>query len=112
MRDNPEGGELDPADDVHKRCKKNSPSVLSCIDKRTKEGCDRGSEVGTVHSGKDGEGPAPLWKPGIWQKREYMKLPGKWAGDMGEEECRSSFGKQVCQFVTGKSSAIGDPLEA
>jgi len=29
---------------------KNSPSVLSCIGKRTKEGCDRGSEVGTVHS--------------------------------------------------------------
>jgi len=26
-------------------------SVLSCIGKRTKEGCDRGSEVETVHSG-------------------------------------------------------------
>jgi len=48
MRDNP-GGE-DPADDVHRRCKKNSPSVLSCTGKRTREGCDRGSEVGTVHS--------------------------------------------------------------
>jgi len=32
MRDNPERGELDTADDVHRRCKKNS-SVLSCIDK-------------------------------------------------------------------------------
>jgi len=28
---------------------KNSPSVLSCIDKGTK-GCDRGNEVETVHS--------------------------------------------------------------
>jgi len=29
-------------------CMKNSPSVLSCIGKRTREGCDRGSEVKTV----------------------------------------------------------------
>jgi len=27
MRDNPEGGEIDPAGDVRRRCKKNSPSV-------------------------------------------------------------------------------------
>jgi len=27
MRDNPEGGELNPAEFVHRRCKKNSPSV-------------------------------------------------------------------------------------
>jgi len=26
-------------------------SVLSCIGKRTKEGCDRGSKVETIHSG-------------------------------------------------------------
>jgi len=44
------GGDLDPVEDVRKRCKKNYPSVLSYIDKRTREGCDRGSEVGTVHS--------------------------------------------------------------
>jgi len=31
MRDNPEGGELDLADDVRMHCKKNSPSVLSSI---------------------------------------------------------------------------------
>jgi len=30
-RDNPEGDELDPAKGVRRRCKKNSPSVLSCI---------------------------------------------------------------------------------
>jgi len=29
MLDNPEEGELDPADDVCRRCIKNSPSVLS-----------------------------------------------------------------------------------
>jgi len=31
---------------------KNSPSFLSCIGKSTKEGCDRGSEVETVHRDK------------------------------------------------------------
>jgi len=44
MRDNP-GGELDPAVDDSKRCK-NSLFVLSGIDKRTQETCDRGSESG------------------------------------------------------------------
>jgi len=58
VRDNPEGGELDSANDIHKRCKKNSP-VLSCIDKR-KKGCDRGSDVGAVYSGR---GPVSLRKP-------------------------------------------------
>jgi len=44
-------GESDPAESVRRRCMKNSPTVLSCIGKRTREGCDHGSEVGTVHSG-------------------------------------------------------------
>jgi len=35
MRDNP-GGELDPAVDDHRHCKKNSPSVLSCIGEQKK----------------------------------------------------------------------------
>jgi len=30
--------------------------VLSCIGRRTRESCDRGSEIGTGHSGRDGEG--------------------------------------------------------
>jgi len=59
MRDNPGGDELDPAESVHRCCKKNSPSVLFCTGKRTREGCDRGSEVWTVHSGRDGEGLVP-----------------------------------------------------
>jgi len=37
MRDNPGGGELDPAVGIRRRCKKNS-SVLSCIGKRIKKG--------------------------------------------------------------------------
>jgi len=42
---------------------KNSLSVLSCIVKKTREGCDRDSNVGTVHSGQDGEEPVPPRKP-------------------------------------------------
>jgi len=55
MRGKPEGGELDPAEGIRRRCKKNSPSVLFCIGKRTREGCDRGSEVGTVHRASSSE---------------------------------------------------------
>jgi len=50
MWDRQGGGELDSAKGVRRRCMKNSPSILSWIGKRTKEGCDRGSEVETVHS--------------------------------------------------------------
>jgi len=39
-------GELDPAVDDHKSCKKNSLFILSCIGKRTKQGCDSGSKEG------------------------------------------------------------------
>jgi len=49
MQDNPEVGELDAAVDNGRRCKEDSPSVLSCIE-MTKEDCDRDSEDGTVHS--------------------------------------------------------------
>jgi len=51
MRDSQGGGESDLAEGVCRCCMKNSPFVLSCIDKRTKEGCDCGSKVETVHSG-------------------------------------------------------------
>jgi len=44
MRDNTEEGEFDPAEGVRRHCKKSFPSVLFCIGKRTREGCDRGSE--------------------------------------------------------------------
>jgi len=51
MRDNPGGGESEPAQGVYRRCKKNSPSVFSCLGKTTRKGCDHGSEGGTVHNG-------------------------------------------------------------
>jgi len=51
MRDSQGGGESDPAEGVRRRCLMNSSSFLSCIGKRTKEGCDRGSEVETVYNG-------------------------------------------------------------
>jgi len=60
MRGNPEECELNSAADVCRRCKKNFPSVLSCIGKKTKEGCYRDSEVGTVHSGRGVKGPFHL----------------------------------------------------
>jgi len=70
MRDNPEGGELDPADVVRRR----NSYVLSCTVKKIKEGYDRGSEVGSVHSGRDGEGPVFLLKTeGVWLKRELCE---------------------------------------
>jgi len=62
MRDSQGGGESDPAEGVRRRCLKNSPSVLSCIGKRTKEGCDRGSEVGTVPI-KDSRPPVVVGGP-------------------------------------------------
>jgi len=43
----------------------NSPSILSCINKRTKECCHRGNEVGTVHR----EEPVPQRKPKEFGKR-------------------------------------------
>jgi len=51
MRDSQGRGESYPTEGVRRCCIKNSPSVLSCIGKRTRESCDRGSEVGTVHNG-------------------------------------------------------------
>jgi len=50
MRDNPEL-ELNPADNDSKRC------IFILHAMTTKEGCDRGSEVGPVHSGRGGKGP-------------------------------------------------------
>jgi len=56
MRDNPERGELDPAEGVRRCCKKNYPSVLSCIGKRTREGCNRGNKSGQFTADEMGKG--------------------------------------------------------
>jgi len=37
MQDSQGEGESDPAGSASRRCRKNSPSVLSCIGKRTKD---------------------------------------------------------------------------
>jgi len=41
---NLKGGELDPDDNIYRRCK-NSPSILSYRDQMTKESCDRGNKL-------------------------------------------------------------------
>jgi len=51
MRDSQGESESDPAEGICRCCIKNSPSFLSCIGKRTKGGCDHGSEVETIHRG-------------------------------------------------------------
>jgi len=117
VREIPEGGELNPAKGVRMRCKKNFPSVLFCIGKRSREDCNHGNEVGTVHSGRDGEGPVPLRKPKQYDRRgscekDFVSTGGHWAGDMGKGESCSGFRERVCQFITGKSSVTGDPLKA
>jgi len=68
MRNNPEG-EIDLAEYIRRRYKKNSSSVLSCTGKKTRAGCYRGSEVETVHSGRGGEGPVPPRKPKVSGRR-------------------------------------------
>jgi len=106
MRDNTEEGELDPAEGIRRRCKKNFSSVLSSIGKRTGEGCDHGSEVGKVYSTRGGEGPVPPQKPkesgriGSCEKDFVSKksngqagVPNlcndrsQWARNMGKGEC-------------------------
>jgi len=69
MRHNPKGGDLDLADDVRRRCKKNS-SVLSCMYKRTKEGCNHDSEVQEFTVSETGKTSSSEKIEGIWQKRE------------------------------------------
>jgi len=69
MRDNSEGGELDPAKGVRRCCKKNSP-VLSYIGKRTKEGCDLGSS----RRARRERASTSEETEGIWQKRVVKKI--------------------------------------
>jgi len=113
MRDNPEGGELNPAEGVRtvrRRCKKNSPFVLSCIGKN--------------HSGRDGKGP-PREPKGFGRRGSCEKDfgskkssgcaylcndRGQRAESMDNGKCCSGFG--VCHLFFDKSSMTGNPLEA
>jgi len=47
-------------------------SILSCIDKRTREGCDRGSEVGAVTADETGKGQFLRETEGIWQEKDFV----------------------------------------
>jgi len=94
MRDNPEGGDLDPADDVRR---KNFSSILSCINKKTKEGCDHGSR--TVHNEQDGKGqflrkPKESGKKESYEKDFISRSYSRYASSLlGEGECCSDSGK-------------------
>jgi len=60
---------------------------LSCIDKKTKEGYDRGSEVGTVHSERDGKGQF-LW--GNWRNLVKEKVMRKMQGYLSKVKLQFS----------------------
>jgi len=64
------GRELDLAVDVRRRCK--NSSVLSCIEKRTKD-CDHVNEVATVHSLRARASSSEEIE-GIWKKRFVRKI--------------------------------------
>jgi len=61
MRGSPGWDELDPAEGVNRRCKKNSPSILSYISKRTREGCNQAPKSGQFKVGETGKGQL-LWE--------------------------------------------------
>jgi len=69
-RYNPKGGELDPGDDGRRRCKKNHPSVLSCISKRTKEGVTVVAKSRQFTAARRERASFSEKTEGIWKKRE------------------------------------------
>jgi len=119
MQDNPKRGELDPAEDVCRRCMKNFP-VLSCIGKRTREGCDRDSKVVTVHNRRDRpQGPIPLRKPKESGRKESCEIlspsriagmsylcngRGQWVGNMGKGKCCSVLASESTSSLPGSSA--------
>jgi len=56
MRDSQGGGESDLADDVRRRCMKNSPSFLSCIGKRPKKAVTVAAKSRQFTADKTGKG--------------------------------------------------------
>jgi len=56
MRNNPKGSELDPANDVRRRYKKNSPFVLSYIGTRTKKAVTMVAKSGQFTAGETEKG--------------------------------------------------------
>jgi len=95
---------------------------FTCIGKRTREGCDCDSEVGQFTADKRGRASSSEETEGIWQERElspqrvasvsnFCNGRSRGAGNMGNGECYSGFGKRVCPFISRKSSMTEDPLE-
>jgi len=78
LRDNP-GIELGPTVDIRRRYKKYFPSVLSCIDKKTKKAVIVEAKLGKVYSRRGGEEPFSLKRPRKSSKRE-ISSPGGVAG--------------------------------
>jgi len=59
MRDSPEGELIMKSLSAGAERRILLPFYPSCIGKRAIYGCDHGSEVGTVHSERNGGGPVP-----------------------------------------------------
>jgi len=124
MRDNPTEDKLDPAEDVRRRSKKNSPSVLSCIVKRTKEGVTvaaKSEQFTADNTGKGqflrgnrrnlvGEGVVKdLVSKKSSECAQSLQWSRQWARNMGKGERRSGPGERVRQPIPGKFSMTGDP---
>jgi len=114
MRDNPEGSELDPAECVRRRCKKNSPSVLSCIGKGQVKAVTVAAKSGQFTADETGKGQffqgnrRYLAKEGVVRKisspRRVAGMPNlcnERAGNMGKGECCSGFGERVASSLLG-----------
>jgi len=69
MQNNPEGGDLEPADDVHSRCKKNS-SVLSYIKRGQKKAVTVAAKSRQFTASETGKTSSSEETEEIWQKRE------------------------------------------
>jgi len=63
-------GELDPAVDIRSRRKKDSPFVLSCIDKKIKKTVPVGAKSENLQRARQGSASSFGETEGMWQKRE------------------------------------------
>jgi len=112
-QDNPDRGELDPAYEISRRCKKNSHSVLFCI-RGQKKAVMVAAKSGQFIAGKTGERQVPLRKKEESGRRKSCEkyfvsrsFSGYALSVLGEGECCSGFGERVCQLVTEKSRVPG-----
>jgi len=69
MQDNPEGGELDPAEGVRRRCKKNS-SVLSCVGRGQEKAVTAAAKSVSSQRMRLERASSSEESEGIWQGRD------------------------------------------